>query len=467
MTLPSDYMGKTRKKYIDLFAGIGGFRVAIENVTENMDNIESECVFSSEIKESAIETYEENFGEKPSGDIRDIDSEDIPDFDILFGGFPCQAFSAAGNRDGFADTRGTLFFEIERILEAKDPDAFVLENVPGLVTHDRQDRSNEMGRTMRTIIGKLEEMDYNVSWDVKNATDFGLPQSRKRTFIVGSKDANFSIDDVESEDTDPELSEVMEDDIDEEIDSKIAKILLDKYEIDELHGKSIKDTRGGEDNIHSWDLEVRGETNEFQREVCSRLLRQRRRKKWAKRKDIKWMDGMPLTEDEIMEFMQSDDMRMFSDDKYAEHLDNIREELQDLVEKNYLSYKYPKDLVTVESDNGGTKTVRKPDDTCDKGYDIKTGKLSFDISEILDPDNSTPTLVATDVDRLAVPDGNRLRRLTLREGLRLFGYPDDFKMPVEKDEGFDLLGNTVPVSVVESIMKRYFETCIESQGNED
>lgn len=457
-------MSARKVRYVDLFAGLGGFRVAINRVTENNNKIKGECVFSSEIKESAIETYKENFDEKPSGDIRDIENDEIPDFDLLFAGFPCQAFSTAGNRDGFADTRGTLFFEIERILEHKQPDSFILENVPGLVTHDRQDKSNEIGRTLRTIIGKLRNMDYKVSWSVKNATDFGIPQSRERIFIVGSKEKKLELDNLERSNSNPVLSDILESGIDDKMNSEQADILLEKFDIEELHGKSIKDTRGGENNIHSWDLELRGETNEFQREILSRLLRQRRRKKWARNKGIKWMDGMPLTEDEIRQFMKSDNIKAFTSEEYKKKLENIEKELDDLVEKNYLSHKYPKDLVEIESDNGQTKTVRRPDKSCKKGYDIKTGKLSFEISEILDPNDSAPTLVATDVDRLAVSDGNKLRQITMREGLRLFGYPEDFELNVKRKKGFDLLGNTVPVNIVEDILKQMFNG-LDNLGN--
>lgn len=451
-------MQKRKIRYVDLFAGIGGFRSAMERVSEEKDNMEAECVFSSEIKKPAIKVYEENFDETPSGDIKEIEETKIPDFDLLFAGFPCQAFSAAGNRDGFADTRGTLFFEIERILEEKSPESFVLENVPGLVTHDREDRSNDIGRTLRTIIGKLEKMGYEVTWSVKNASNFGIPQDRERLFIVGTKDKQINIEDLDRG-VDPKLKQVMEEGIDDEIESEEAEILLDKYDVDELHGKSIKDTRGGENNIHSWDLELRGETNNFQREVLSRLLRQRRRKKWARRKGIKWMDGMPLTEEEICEFMKSDDMRSFTDEEYQNKLNNIEDELKDLVDKNYLSYKHPKDLVEVQAENGRTKKVREPDESCEKGYDIKTGKLSFDISEILDPNDTAPTLVATDVDRLAVSDRGSLRQITMREGLRLFGYPETFELPVSRKKGFDLLGNTVPVNIVEDILNQMLSEC--------
>ncbi len=167
-------------KFIDLFAGIGGFRIAMQNLGGN-------CIFSSEIDKYAKQTYGLNFGEIPFGDITKIDENDIPEHDILCAGFPCQAFSIAGKRKGFDDeTRGTLFFDIKRIIKAKRPKAFFLENVKGLKNHNK-------GRTFKTILKVLrEDLDYYVP-DPKtmNAKDFGVPQNRERIFIIGfRKDIN-------------------------------------------------------------------------------------------------------------------------------------------------------------------------------------------------------------------------------------------------------------------------------------
>lgn len=159
-------------KFIDLFCGLGGFRVAAETLGW-------QCVFSSDIDEACQRAYEANFGEKPAGDIHQVNAKDIPDHDILFAGFPCQPFSIIGDRKGFDDTRGTLFFEIARILEAKKPRAFVLENVKLLVGHNG-------GRTIARILEVLNELGYDVRYKVLNALDFGLPQKRERVFIVGS-----------------------------------------------------------------------------------------------------------------------------------------------------------------------------------------------------------------------------------------------------------------------------------------
>ncbi len=166
--------------FIDLFAGVGGFRIS-------MQNLGGKCVFSSEIDRYAKKTYEINFGEVPFGDITKIDEKDIPEHDILCAGFPCQAFSIAGKRKGFEDeTRGTLFFDIARILKEKKPKAFFLENVKGLRNHDK-------GRTLKTILKTLrEDLDYFVPEpEIMNAKNFGVPQNRERIFIIGfRKDQN-------------------------------------------------------------------------------------------------------------------------------------------------------------------------------------------------------------------------------------------------------------------------------------
>ena len=159
--------------FIDLFAGIGGFRMALQNCG-------GECVFSSEWDDSAKQTYFANYGEVPFGDITKINVDDIPEFDVLAGGFPCQPFSSIGKREGFKHkTQGTLFFYIAQIIKAKQPKAFILENVTGLLTHDE-------GRTYETIMEVLEkELEYKVTAKVLNSADFGVPQERKRLYFVG------------------------------------------------------------------------------------------------------------------------------------------------------------------------------------------------------------------------------------------------------------------------------------------
>ena len=190
-------------RFIDLFAGIGGIRLGFESVGGC-------CVFSSEFDENACKTYEANFGEYPSGDITKIDSNDIPDFDILLGGFPCQAFSIIGKKEGFEnETCGTLFFEIERILRDKKPKAFMLENVRNLTAHDK-------GKTFQIIRQHLEKLGYNVYEKVLNALDYGVPQKRERIIIVGFKDdVMFTFPDPIPIHKRKTLKEVLEVDVDE------------------------------------------------------------------------------------------------------------------------------------------------------------------------------------------------------------------------------------------------------------
>lgn len=169
--------------FIDLFSGIGGFRLA-------MQSLGGKCVFSSEIDPYACKTYFANFGDIPSGDITKIEEYSIPDHEILCAGFPCQAFSIAGRKQGFEDIRGTLFFDVARIIRAKQPSAIFLENVKGLQGHDK-------GRTLNTILEVLtQDLGYFVKTQIVNAQNFGVPQNRERIFIVAfhprTKITNFS-----------------------------------------------------------------------------------------------------------------------------------------------------------------------------------------------------------------------------------------------------------------------------------
>jgi DNA (cytosine-5)-methyltransferase 1 len=164
-------------RFIDLFAGIGGLRIAFEK--EGF-----QCVYSSEINTHCQMVYENNFAENPTGDVTQIDIDSIPEFDILLAGFPCQSFSVSGLRRGFDDTRGTLFFDIARIVDKRKPPLLVLENVKGLVHHDK-------GNTLKVILEILESFEYQISYKVLNAKDFGVPQNRERIFIVASQKTIF------------------------------------------------------------------------------------------------------------------------------------------------------------------------------------------------------------------------------------------------------------------------------------
>lgn len=164
-------------RFIDLFCGIGGFRIAAD-IACRQRKLSAQCVFSSDIDPDAQHAYYSNFNDRPTGDITLVATEDIPDHDILFAGFPCQPFSICGDGKGFDDTRGTLFFDIARILAAKKPRAFVLENV-------KQLRGHNEGKTLARILETLNELGYSTDYKVLNALDFGVPQKRERIFIVG------------------------------------------------------------------------------------------------------------------------------------------------------------------------------------------------------------------------------------------------------------------------------------------
>lgn len=216
-------------KFIDLFAGIGGFRIALENNNQ-------ECVFSSEIDKFCRQVYEENFGVLPSGDITKIDSKDIPDFDILAAGFPCQPFSYAGKLEGFKDkTRGTLFFDIVRILEDKHPKMFLLENVKGLKSHDG-------GKTMKTIISSLQNLGYTVYWTILNSHDFGVPQVRERWYCVGF-DKKIEFEFPHGTNNTTTLRDIMD------VNNKDESLKLSQFEIDRIkHHFESSDIRVQHDN---------------------------------------------------------------------------------------------------------------------------------------------------------------------------------------------------------------------------
>lgn len=417
-------------KFVDLFAGIGGIRKGFELACEDK-GFHTKCVFTSEIKPYAVKVLKQNHpDEEIAGDITLVDAKSIPDFDFLLAGFPCQAFSAAGKRLGFNDMRGTLFFDVERILKEKRPYGFILENVEGLVNHDRQNKDDKIGRTLTTILERLESLDYQISWRVLNAKYFGVPQERKRIYIVGTKKERPNLDSFDH--FSRTLSDVLEKGINT-TDSKFTRILLKNYSVEELLGKSIKDKRGGSNNIHSWDISLKGPVSKNQKELLNTMMTERRKKKWAEEYGIDWMDGMPLTLSMIRSFYD---------------VPNLDEMLEDLVRKKYVCKEYPKRKI-------GNR--REQDSSLPLGYNIVAGKMSYEVSKILDPSKIAPTLVAMDMRHLFVPDGDGIRPLTLREGLRLFGYPDDFKFDVSVDEGYDLLGNTVVVSVIREVAKRVID----------
>ena len=303
----------------------------------------------------------------------------------------------------------------------------------GLVNHDG-------GKTMQVIVDRLSALKYKFDYRVLNSKYFGVPQERKRIYIVGSLVEKPNLDNFPQKES--KLGDILESGLPTS-DTPFIRTLLDHFSIEELYGKSIKDKRGGETNIHSWDLEIKGPVSAEQKKLLDTILTERRKKKWAEIIGIDWMDGMPLTIEQIRTFYDSP---------------NLEEMLEDLTEKGYLKFEHPKKLIRDKSENGVITTRRDYDKTKPKGYNIVAGKLSFEINKVMSPDEIAPTLVAMDMQKLYVGDNGGLRRLSLREGLRLCGYPDNIKFNVNEKEGFDLLGNTVVVPVIQAVAKRLLET---------
>ena len=417
-------------KYIDLFAGIGGIRLGLTQALDEL-GIKHECVMTSEIKPSAIQVYKENFeNSEIIGNICDVKIEDIPDFNILLAGFPCQPFSSAGKQRGFEDTRGTLFFEIARILKEKQPEYFLLENVENLVIHDLsaedKKKGKNIGNTLETILAILDSLCYNVTWKVLQASDFGVPQIRRRIYIVGSKKQKISLDNFKQKTKNfSDIQEHIENITDTEFTKKVMQYLEENnLNIEYLYDKSIRDKRGKENNLHSWNMNLRGETNQEQRDMMEKLLLERRNKDKAKQKGVPLKDGVGLTISELQSI--------------------------------YNGQWFIRDITSLYS-MGYLKKYTIP--TCNENlYDIKCGRLSFPFTKFLDPNKPCLTLVATDATHLGVIDDKHIRQLTIRECLRLNGFPENYKMNISYNKALDLLGNTVVVPVIKEICLRIFES---------
>ena len=411
-------------KYIDLFAGVGGIRLGV-NQALSKNGIESRCVLSSEINEKACETYQLNFGEHPSGDVKLID--DVESFDLLLGGFPCQPFSYAGKRMGFGDTRGTLFFEIERLLKKYRPKAFLLENVRGLYTHDE-------GRTFNTIMDKLHGLGYGTYDLLQNSSNFGVPQNRIRLYIVGilgAKPEMGLVTDLGAADSHKykqnslELSlfdekekccvgDVLEPDVEEKYycSDRFQQMLREAVgdDLSVLHGYRLIDYRGGQ-SLHSWELGMKGKCSDAEIRFMNALILNRRKPIFGKDKD-----GKKLTLEQIKTFYTASD---------------IEEVIASLIDKRYLQ---------VNSEGR---------------YNPVCGNMSFEVFKFLDPESISVTLTSSDANRLGVIQHNRARHITPRECARLQGFPDTFRLHPTDAWAYKQLGNSVSVPVVEAVFNEF------------
>ncbi len=415
-------------KFIDLFAGVGGIRLgAISALAKH--GIESQCVLSSEIDEKACETYQLNFQEHPSGDIKDI--VEIEPFDLLLAGFPCQPFSYAGKRKGFGDTRGTLFFEVERILRIYQPKAFLLENVRGLYTHDG-------GRTYETIINKLHELGYGTYDLLLNSSDFGVPQNRVRLYFLGIKGAtpkmtlstDLGATDSHSYKKESQqltlqgygkqlerctVGQILEECVpkkyycSQEFTDQLRSVIGD--DLSKLHGYRLIDYRGGQ-SLHSWELGKKGKCSKAEIEFMNLLIQNRRKPIFGTQQD-----GKKLTLEQIKTFYTADD---------------VLDVIASLKKKGYL-----------KEENGKFNPV--------------CGNMSFEVFKFLDPNSISITLTSSDSNRLGVIQNNRPRRITPRECARLQGFPDSFIVNPTDAFAYKQFGNSVSVPVIEAVISDFIE----------
>lgn len=339
----------------------------------------------------------------------------------------CQPFSSAGKRLGFEDTRGTMFFEVARILKEKKPKYFLLENVENLVRHDlsAEDKKNgkTVGKTLETILNVLKDMGYYVTWKVIQASDYGVPQIRKRIYIVGSLDKEISLDNFEKKESSfkeiKEVSPVKDSDFNRKLMTYLEK---ESKDTTYLYGKGIRDKRGSKNNLRSWNIALRGEVNAVQADMLEKLSKERKRKDLADKKGVPLKDGISLTKEELCDIYNGD---------------NIDKDIEDLLLKGYL------------------KCVERQGV---KEYDLNGGRLSYEFTKFIDPNKPCLTLVATEVRTLGVVEKDGVRELTLRECLSLNGYPKDYKMEdLSKAKCLDLLGNTVVVPIIKMICERVLE----------
>ncbi len=416
-------------RFIDLFAGIGGMRLAFEAAARSL-NLETECVLSSEINPDAQLVYQTNFGDTPSGDIRLIDQ--LPEHQILLAGFPCQSFSYAGKKAGFGDTRGTLFFEIVRLIDTFKPQAFIFENVRGLVSHDS-------GQTLETIKGEMTSRGYSFDYFVLNSSNFSLPQNRVRVYLVGVLNASPQfrlVSDLGPKDSHSSshqqlslfyplsqpvtVADILEENPDAKYDCspeffKALKQIVNQ-DLNRLHGMRLIDYRGG-NSIHSWELGLRGECSVAEIELMNLFILKRRNKEFGHHQD-----GKLLTKEQIATFFAHP------------HLDEI---LDSLVTKKYL-----------QRNNQLYKPV--------------SGNFSFEVYKFLDPAKISVTVVASDANRLGVYHNHRVRRITPREAARLQGFPDNFSLHSNDDKAYHQMGNSVSVNVVTTVAQEVIQNVLYS-----
>jgi DNA (cytosine-5)-methyltransferase 1 len=333
----------------------------------------------------------------------------------------CQPFSSAGQKKGFSDKRGGMIFKIIELCQYHKPSYVVLENVYNLMTLEK-------GDCIKKIQKLFEDIGYMVNFKKLNSCDFGCAQSRERVYIVCALNKTFDFNDIKYQ-AKIKLSSVIDySNKQSNINPEFCEKILQLHKESSVFGCKIGDKRGGKSNIHSWDIDYNGKLHKDEMELMNKIMLNRRKKHWAEKKKMVWMDGMPLTYEEITTFYKHD---------------NLRNMLDNLVSKKYLRLEKPKDLIDGK---------RQYKDELPEGYNICKGKLSFPISKILDPNDISPTLTATDSHKLAVIIDDTIRNLTSTEMKKLCGFPDSFVVPEHVNYG-DLFGNMATPPVIKAIFE--------------
>jgi DNA (cytosine-5)-methyltransferase 1 len=419
-------------RFVDLFSGIGGMRLAFEQAAHSL-GLETECVLSSEIDLEARSVYKKNFKELPLGDIRKINQ--LPAHDFLIAGFPCQSFSYAGKKEGFGDTRGTLFFEITRLIDTYKPQAFIFENVRGILTNEQQ-------KTIKTIKHEIQRRGYSFDAFLLNSANFDLPQNRLRVYMVGILGASPKfrlVSDLGPKDSHSynpyqlslfqpskkvvTVADILEDDPEPKYNCSPAfvKALTRALggDLTRLHGIRLIDYRGG-NSLHSWELGLRGDCSLDEIQLMNLFILKRRNKKFGRHQD-----GKLLTKEQISTFFAHPELEKI---------------LDSLLSKNYL------------------KLV-------DNKYKPVAGNFSFEVYKFLDTHKIAVTLVASDSNRLGVYHNNRIRKITPREAARLQGFPDDFMLHPNDDKAYYQLGNAVSLNVVRAVSQEVILNTLEKNSD--
>ena len=413
-------------KYFSMFSGIGGFEKGIEQ-----SGVDMTCVGYSEIDKYARSIYEKHYPNHIGyGDATEIKTEELPDFDLLVGGFPCQAFSIAGKRKGFSDTRGTLFFEIARILREKRPRYFLLENVKGLLSHDK-------GKTFQTILGVLSELGYDVEWEVLNSKNFGVPQNRERIFFKGysRRECGGEI-----------LSQKRES------GKIINEMKINRFHKGKCQGESILYDEGlcstlaadgGNAGNHTYIKVGDG--------VCLNQINNDKRRSMSER--VYSSDGLSktLTGNGGGNGANTGLYIVGNVSSSGHHGGDILG--VEGISKTLCACHY-KNPIKILDKNPNENKICKPVLTPDRINKRQNGRRM--------KENGEPSFTLTATDKHGVYDGYRVRRLTPRECERLQGFPTGWTEygkdgeVISDTQRYKCLGNAVTVNVIEFLIRQMF-----------